>query len=363
MTQALALAAFLQDAGHRVHRVLVGQSPHRDIPAYFTQGIDAPVVTFDAPAQISGGDRQALSVRRTLADAVRRAPRFFKATRTIADATADADVVVNLLDFVGGVSRQLFPSGVPSLAMAHNYLFLHPLLAEAPGPAHVRRLVLAYTRATAAGTQRKLALSFSPLPPHPERSLEVVPPLLRPGIDGLDVHDGGYLLAYALNPGYGLALARWQRTAPDVSVHCYLEGGTAAIGDEAGAGFHAHDLDAAAFLRHLAGCSAYVGSAGFESICEAHYLGKPVLAVPTEGQFEQTLNAWDAERVGVARAGGYEDLDDFWAHRGPPDPAKVADFQAWVARAPELLVDAVERTSRQGPTGQAAPPRSNRATG
>ena len=91
--------------------------------------------------------------------------------------------------------------------------------------------------------------------------------------------------------------------------------------------------------------------------------GKPVLAVPTEGQFEQTLNAWDAERVGVARAGGYEDLDDFWAHRGPPDPAKVADFQAWVARAPELLVDAVERTARQGPTGQAAPPRSNRATG
>jgi hypothetical protein len=363
MTQALALAAFLRDAGHRVHRVLVGRSPHRKIPGYFTEGIGAPVVTFDAPAQVPGRDGQALSIGRTVADAVRRTPRFFGSTRTIAEATGDADVVVNLLDFMGGVSRQLFPSTVPSLAIAHNYLFLHPLLGDTPGPAHVRRMVLAYTRATAAGTERKVALSFVPMPPDPQGSLEVAPPLLRPGLDRLHVHDGGYLLAYVLNPGYGVDLARWQESNPGAVVHCYLEGGGSSLGAAGGPGFHAHALDAEAFLHHLAGCSAYVGSAGFESICEAYYLGKSILTVPTEGQFEQTLNAWDAQRVGVARAGSYDDLDDFWLARGPPDPAKVAAFRAWVGQAPDLFVDTVERTAHREPGGQATPERSNRASG
>lgn len=345
MTQALALGAFLRDAGHEVMRVLVGRSPHRAIPEYFRSGMHAPVAEFDAPAQVAGVDRQSLSVGRTVADAVLRSPKFLRATVQIAESTADADVVVNLLDLMGGLSRRLFPVDVPSLAVAHNYLFLHPELASAPGPEGVRRLVMAYTRATASGTERKLALSFTELPDRPDIGLEVVPPLLRPGLAELDVRDGGYLLAYALNPGYGSELARWQRQSA-AEVHCYVEGGADALEGEPEPGFHAHDLDAEAFLGRLAGCRAFVGSAGFESLCEAHWLGKPVLAVPTDGQFEQTLNAWDAERSGVARAGTYADLDDFW--RDPPTPSTgaVRTFRRWVERAPDLFVDAVERTAR-----------------
>ncbi len=138
-----------------------------------------------------------------------------------------------------------------------------------------------------------------------------------------------------------------------------MEGGAEALADESlppggeDGGFHAHDLDAQAFLRHLAGCRAYVGSAGFESICEAHYLGKPVLAVPTAGHFEQELNAWDAERCGAARAGSYDDLDDFWSSPVPPTASKVETFRRWVRRAPELFVSKIEQTA-----GGASPTRS-----
>jgi hypothetical protein len=348
MTQALALGAFLRDAGHEVVRVLVGRSPHRRIPSYFREGMAAPVVDFEAPTQVPGDDGRALSVGRTVADALRRSPKFLKATVQIAEATADADVVVNLLDFMAGLSRRLFPVDVPSLAVAHNYLFLHPDLPPPPGPDRVRRLVMAYTRATAAGTERKLALSFTELSDRPEIGLEVVPPLLRPGLDQRVIDDGGYLLAYALNSGYGAELARWHRRSPGSVVHCYMEGGAASLAIEPATGFHVHGLDAEGFLRHLAGCRAFVGSAGFESLCEAHYLGKPVLAVPTDGQFEQTLNAWDAERVGVARAGSYADLDDFWREPPIPSSSAVEAFRQWVHRAPGMVVDAVERTSRAG---------------
>jgi hypothetical protein len=89
-----------------------------------------------------------------------------------------------------------------------------------------------------------------------------------------------------------------------------------------------------------------VGTAGFESVCEALQLGKPALVVPTEGQYEQALNAWDARRVGAAVVGTYDDLDGFWA--APPVPRRevVDAFRDWVRRAPEMLVDVVESAAR-----------------
>ncbi|MDH3272546.1 MAG: UDP- glucuronosyltransferase [Gemmatimonadota bacterium] len=347
MTQALALGSVLRDAGHEVTEVLVGRSPHRPVPSYFTKGMDAPVRAFHAPTQVAKRDGQGLSVGRTVADAVRRAPAFVQSVVSIAEHTAHADVIVNLLDLLGGVSRTIFPSDVPAIAVAHNYVFLHPALSDAPGPSHVKRMVLAYARVTAARTVRKVALSFSPLPPVPEMKLEVAPPLLRPGLEDLATEAGDYLLAYALNPGYADTLAAWQSSAGGVRLHCYVEGGASALTVDTSEGFHAHELDDRPFLEHLAGCRAYVGSAGFESICEAHHLGKPVLAVPTQGQFEQELNAWDAARCGVARAGGYEDLDRFWRSPDPPHRDRTDAFRKWVARAPGIFVDAIERTSHR----------------
>ena len=155
-----------------------------------------------------------------------------------------------------------------------------------------------------------ISLSFDELPPH--RTILPVPPLLRPGLDRLSITDHGYLLAYALNPGYGRDLADWHRRNPDVVVHCYIEGGPAALGAPGHPNFHVHQLGSEAFLKHLAACRAFVGTAGFESTCEAFFLSKPVLTVPVEGQYEQSFNALDAQRVGAARAGTYADLDDEW---------------------------------------------------
>ena len=49
----------------------------------------------------------------------------------------------------------------------------------------------------------------------------------------------------------------------------------------------------------MTGCLGYVSTAGFESICEAMYLGKPVMMVPVENQYEQACNALDAVKAGA----------------------------------------------------------------
>jgi len=345
MTQALALASHLRGAGHEVVRVLVGSSPYRSVPAYFTQGIGAPLETFPAPTQVPDRASRGVSVERTARDALRRLPGFFGAARRIHERTREADVVVNFLDLLGGASRAIFRTRSPAVAVSHNYVFLHPALAGAPGRAHARALVMAYTRATALRA-RRIALSFGPL--EDRADLAIAPPLLRPGLDALAPRDDGYLLAYALNSGYADLIAAWQRRRPGVTVHCYVDGGAGALAAEPAVGFHAHALDAEGFLRHLVGCRAYVGTAGFESICEAFHLGKPALVVPTEGQLEQSLNAWDAERAGAARAGSYDDLDAFWDAPRAPASERVEEFRRWVRRAPELVVAEVERAAARG---------------
>ena len=347
MTQALAASRFLLDAGHEIVAALVGTSAHRSLPDYFVRQMPAEVARFEAPTQVPDRDRVGVSVVGTALDALRRMPRFLRAGLDIHRRTASADVVVNFLDLVGGASRVVYGSRVPAICVAHNYLFDHPALADAPGGARARALVRLYTRVTASRSTARVALSFTPLAGGPARLL-VAPPLLRPGLDLLEPRDGGYLMAYVLNAGYGDLLAAWHRRHPGVTVHCYLDGGAGALAETPAPGFRAHALEQDAFLAHLAGCRAYVGSAGFESLCEAHYLGKPVLAVPTAGQLEQRLNAWDAERCGVARAGTHDDLDEWWAEPTPPPAAAVADFRAWVARAPEILVEAIERAARVG---------------
>ena len=51
-----------------------------------------------------------------------------------------------------------------------------------------------------------------------------------------------------------------------------------------------HQLDDTLFLRYMSGAKAYATTAGFESVCEAMYLNKPVLMVPTH--IEQACNAY-----------------------------------------------------------------------
>ena len=68
------------------------------------------------------------------------------------------------------------------------------------------------------------------------------------------------------------------------------------------------------FLRVLATAKAVVATAGFTLMTESLYLGKPYLALPMAGQFEQELNALLLEELNYGRNGrqaGRETLGDF----------------------------------------------------
>lgn len=52
------------------------------------------------------------------------------------------------------------------------------------------------------------------------------------------------------------------------------------------------------FLKDLAASKAVITNAGHSLISEALYLGKPIFAIPTRGDFEQMINAYYVEKLG-----------------------------------------------------------------
>lgn len=55
------------------------------------------------------------------------------------------------------------------------------------------------------------------------------------------------------------------------------------------------------FLQDLGSCKAVMATAGFTLITEALYLGKPCLALPMKGQFEQELNGLMLAEMGLGK--------------------------------------------------------------
>ena len=99
-----------------------------------------------------------------------------------------------------------------------------------------------------------------------------------------------------------------------------------------------HSIDDRKFLRSLAGCRAYVSTAGFESVCEAMYLGKPMLLVPAH--IEQECNAYDAMRGGAVIVAEDFNPDALLQLKGAN--RRNPDFVRWVDSARSCFLAQLE---------------------
>lgn len=89
----------------------------------------------------------------------------------------------------------------------------------------------------------------------------------------------------------------------------------------------------------MAGCMAYASTAGFESICEAMYLGKPLMMVPSH--IEQKCNAFDATKFSAAIESDKFDLSvllNFSQNGFVPDEG----FPQWALSAGDIIIRELE---------------------
>ena len=75
------------------------------------------------------------------------------------------------------------------------------------------------------------------------------------------------------------------------------------------------DVDAYRFVEDLAASRALISTAGNQLVGEALYLGKPVLAMPERGNYEQHINAHFLEQCGGGMACSMEKFSGVAARR------------------------------------------------
>lgn len=328
LTQAISMEELLRSNGHEVVEVLVGKSNSRRLPGFFNRSIQAPVKRFVSPNFLPTPANKRVSLSRSVAYNLLKVPAYFRSMRYIHRRieASGADLVINFYELLTGLTYLLFRPSVPQISIGHQYLFLHRDFVFPHKSGFDLWLLRFFTRLTCLGAREKLALSFREMEDDQRAHVHVVPPLLRRDVLSCHSSEGDYLHGYMVNSGFSESVRHWHAAHPDVPLHFFWdkpgEEEVCHVDDT----LCFHQIDDLKFLRYMADCRAYATTAGFESVCEAKYLGKPLLMVPAH--IEQDCNAYDAACTGAGIISDEFDLDRLleFSARYQPD----ADFRYWV---------------------------------
>lgn len=345
----MSLRRLLIDAGHRVDGVVVGRSTSRAIPSFFEEAFEESVTFVDSPSFVPDSDDRSVRLGATLLHELTRTPSFLDSLAHIDEVVArhEPDIIVNFFEPLSGLYAVRYRPEAPIVAIAHQYMFHHPAYEFPPGRWGQRWAAQAFASVTAWGATRRIALSLYPAPSKQEQDLVVLPPLLRKTLFRQSAQqEAPYFLVYILNSGYADEVIRWHEQNPTVRLHCFWDRPDAAPVEEYDDTLTFHQLDDDKFLRLMARCKGFVSTAGFESIAEAMYLGKPVQVVPVEGHFEQFCNAFDTVRAEAGIRTSRFDisrLQDFRAHH----TTDMARFREWVRASRTRFVREIEAAAER----------------
>ncbi|MEO5642698.1 MAG: glycosyltransferase family protein [Bacteroidia bacterium] len=344
MTQAIALRQLIEKNNYKVCGVIIGTSERRNIPSFFLEKFKGiSVERIQSPNFITKNNR-GINIIATIGHNLKRIRTYYKSAKQIRNKVAalNPDIIINFYEPLTGLYTKITRRSQrpPIISIAHQYLGEHPEFEFPKGHLMDRIFLKKYTALTAAGSSRILALSFNPKNDKNEK-LKVVPPLLRNEIKKLSPDKRGYFLCYLVNAGYRTEIENWHKKNPGVLLHVFTDSVTEKEIIEVHENLFFHKLSDTKFLEYMSGCDGLISSAGFESVCEAFYLNKPVFMVPVEGHFEQLCNGLDAMRAGVGIYDTKFDIGKFIAWL-PSHESKTDAFRQWENRAEALFMKAFD---------------------
>jgi len=141
-------------------------------------------------------------------------------------------------------------------------------------------------------TRENLVVSFFHPPLRPGRTDELLRPVLRREVSGIEAQPGETIFVYQTSPTFWPLLETLKQSKRRVIVY--------GMRQEAGTdgNLEFRTFDRRRILEDLAGCGYVVVNGGHNLICEALHFGKPVLCFPIRTLFEQWINAWHVRSLG-----------------------------------------------------------------
>lgn len=340
LTQAIAMEDLLRRSGHEVVEVLVGKSNSRCLPGFFNRSIKAPVKRFFSPNFLLTAANKRVGLLRSVVYNVAQIPTYMESIHYINTRIKEsgAELVINFYELLTGLTYLLHRPVVPQISIGHQYLFLHHDF-RFPDKNRVELFLLRlFTRLTCIGAYAKLALSFRKMKDDVGRRIYVIPPLLRQDILSCEGMEGDYIHGYMVNAGFAESVNTWHKLRPEVPLHFFWDKKDEEYVCRVDDRLSFHQIDDVKFLRYMIGCKAYATTAGFESVCEAMYLGKPLLMVPAH--IEQECNAYDAACSGAGVISDTFDLGNLldFASTYQPD----SSFRYWVRSCDGMIMSHID---------------------
>jgi len=345
MTQAMAVKEILDGAGHQVVCTVLGVGTHRAIPPYFAAAMKMPIAQIHT-LEFSYRDNRKVDTLATLTDVARAMPSYWRSIRALQALVHEhrPDVIINFFEPLTGLYALLCSRRPPVVAVAHQFMFGHPDYVRAPGMRFQQCIMKWYVQVVGSRSTW-VALSLYEARNMPAKKLTVCPPILRRQLFALQPNPNGtFVLLYLLNHGYADQVIEWHKNNPKTVLHCFYDKPGAPPEFQHDATLTFHRLDGEKFLRMMADCKFVACTAGFESLSEAAYLGKPLFMVPVENHIEQQVNAVDAVRAGLGVTDTSFNLDRL---AELPDRLETAKFHDWLKRADSLLLETLARVTQE----------------
>jgi uncharacterized protein (TIGR00661 family) len=347
LTQAISLYEILTSAGHQVVSVMVGMDDEHNLPSFFQEKIKTKIDTFPAPSLVYGQSK-AVRVWDTISTHLKKIPKYRRSIQYLAQKVEEhqPDVIVNFYDMICGFYAQLYRPTIPVVCVGHQYLLLHQSFVSLPNKYLDRFLLNLNTRLTSLNSTRKLALSFVPMPNDMRNQIAVMPPLLREEVKKLLPTSKPFILAYITHHKLSEDIINWHSNHREVEIHCFWNNREFADEWQFRENLTFHQVNSEKFLGMMQACTGLVCTAGFESVCEAMFLGKPIMMVPVPNHIEQQINAWDGQRAGAGIADTKFDLSHFVDYL--PLHQNVSEkFKIWQGDTSRLFLKNFEEVTRK----------------
>jgi len=339
MTQAISLSQILRSNGHEIKRVLIGKSKQRQVPQFFFERINAPVSTYESPNFILTKNKKGIRILKSILLNLKKRKLFYNSIDFINQNVTkiNPDIIINFYEILAGLYYQKYNPKIPHICIAHHYLINHPDYVFPKGYFINKLLIKLLTRMTSLKATLILALSYVKLPDIPSKKLFIVPPLVRKEVLKLKPVKKDFILGYMLYNGYGKDVLGWHNKHPETPAFFFWDKKDEPDKSQINKNLFFYRLDDKKFLEFLKDCSGFISTAGFESICEAMYLEKPLLIVPGKNHFEQKCNSFEAERVMAANISYIYDPQKL-IDTNPIQRKDYTKFKNWVRRSDKLFL-------------------------
>jgi uncharacterized protein (TIGR00661 family) len=347
LTQAISLFEILTSVGHQVVSVMVGMDNERNLPIFFQEKISVKIETFPAPSLVYG-QTKAVKVWDTVSTHLKKIPKYKKSIKFLAQKVEEhqPDVIVNFYDMICGLYTQFYRPSIPVVCIGHQYLLLHQSFISLPNKPFSRFLLNLNTRLTSLNSTRKLALSFVQMTDDKAHSIAVAPPLIRDEVKNLKPTSNPFILAYITHHKLSEDIINWHVNHRDVEIHCFWNNREFVDEWQFSEKLTFHQVNSEKFLRKMQQCSGLICTAGFESVCEAMYLGKPIMMVPVPNHVEQEINAWDGQRAGAGIADTEFNLTRFISYL-PVHQNVSENFKSWQGQTAQIFLKNFEEVTRK----------------